>query len=128
MACIANVYRRLKWLGLPSHVSHHSPRIQLGLNEYDSATGNYELRYDVILLDSDDLLLERKTVSSKLQQLQLGLPPQEDDQEAQKLLYISQLLFENLCKGDENYLQLCTKEKQKKTSLAYRQWEKKKGH
>lgn len=82
-SCIANIYRLLRRQGVPPHVSRHSPRIQLDLNEYDPATGIYELRYDVIPPDSDDLLLERKTVSSKLRQFRLGLPPQEDDHESQ---------------------------------------------
>ncbi|KAF9377369.1 hypothetical protein CPB97_010230, partial [Podila verticillata] len=82
-SCIANVYRLLRRQGVPPHVSRHSPRIQLDLNEYDPATGIYELRYDVIPPDSDDQLLERKTVSSKLRQFRLGLPPQEDDHESQ---------------------------------------------
>ncbi|KAG0019105.1 hypothetical protein BGZ82_000241 [Podila clonocystis] len=82
-SCIANVYRLLRRQGVPPHVSRHSARIQLDLNEYDPATGIYELRYDVIPPDSDDLLLERKTVSSKLRQFRLGFPPQEDDQESQ---------------------------------------------
>ncbi|ORZ14862.1 hypothetical protein BCR41DRAFT_386716 [Lobosporangium transversale] len=71
-SCIANVYRLLRRQGVPPHVSRHSARIQLDLNEYDPATGIYELRYDVIPADSDDLLIDRKTVSSALKQFRLG--------------------------------------------------------
>ncbi|KAG0345330.1 hypothetical protein BG004_003787 [Podila humilis] len=81
-SCIANVYRLLRRQGVPPHVSRHSPRIQLDLNEYDPAIGIYELRYDVIPPDSDDLLLDRKTVSSKLRQFRLGLPLQDEEQES----------------------------------------------
>ncbi|KAG0245958.1 hypothetical protein BGX31_005244 [Mortierella sp. GBA43] len=71
-SCIANVYRLLRRQGVPPHVSRHSPRIQLDLNEYDPATGIYELRYDVIPADSDSPATERKTISSALRQFRLG--------------------------------------------------------
>lgn len=71
-SCIANVYRLLRRQGVPPHVSRHSPRIQLDLNEYDPATGIYELRYDVIPADSDSLPTERRTISSALRQFRLG--------------------------------------------------------
>ncbi|KAF8936888.1 hypothetical protein BGZ58_003572 [Dissophora ornata] len=71
-SCIANVYRLLRRQGVPPHVSRHSSRIQLDLNEYDPTTGIYELRYDVIPADSDDLVMERRTVSSALKQFRLG--------------------------------------------------------
>ncbi|KAF9117200.1 hypothetical protein BGX27_000049 [Mortierella sp. AM989] len=71
-SCIANVYRLLRRQGVPPHVSRHSPRIQLDLNDYDPASGIYELRYDVIPADSDDLLTERRTISSTLRQFRLG--------------------------------------------------------
>ncbi|KAF9574133.1 hypothetical protein EC968_007385 [Mortierella alpina] len=83
-SCIANVYRLLRRQGVPPHVSRHSPRIQLDLNEYDPATGIYELRYDVIPLDSEDLLVERRTVSSALKQFRLGSAIQEEGQESSK--------------------------------------------
>ncbi|KAF9401583.1 Suppressor of Sensor Kinase (SLN1) [Mortierella sp. AD011] len=70
-SCIANVYRLLRRQGVPPHVSRHSPRIQLDLNDYDPATGIYELRYDVIPADSEDLLTGRRTVSSALRQFHL---------------------------------------------------------
>ncbi|KAF9357345.1 hypothetical protein BGX26_003893 [Mortierella sp. AD094] len=71
-SCIANVYRLLRRQGVPPHVSRHSPRIQLDLNDYDPASGIYELRYDVIPADSEDLLTGRRTVSSALRQFRLG--------------------------------------------------------
>ncbi|KAF9919512.1 hypothetical protein FBU30_010923 [Linnemannia zychae] len=71
-SCIANMYRLLRRQGVPPHVSRHSPRIQLDLNEYDPSTGIYELRYDVIPADSEDLLLEQRTVSSALKKFRLG--------------------------------------------------------
>ncbi|KAF9584657.1 hypothetical protein BGW38_005695 [Lunasporangiospora selenospora] len=71
-SCIANVYRLLRRQGVPPHVSRHSPRIQLDLNEYDPATGIYELRYDVIPPDPDEMPVERKTVSSALKQFRLS--------------------------------------------------------
>ncbi|KAF9979003.1 hypothetical protein BGZ75_009850, partial [Mortierella antarctica] len=83
-SCIANVYRLLRRQGVPPHVSRHSPRIQLDLNEYDPATGIYELRYDVIPLDSEDLLMERRTVSSALKQFRLGSAVQEEGPESSK--------------------------------------------
>ncbi|KAF9957810.1 hypothetical protein BGZ72_001332 [Mortierella alpina] len=83
-SCIANVYRLLRRQGVPPHVSRHSPRIQLDLNEYDPATGIYELRYDVIPLDSEDLLTERRTVSSALKQFRLGSAVQEEGPESSK--------------------------------------------
>lgn len=63
---------------MPPHVSRHSPRIQLDLNEYDPATGIYELRYDVIPLDSDSLPTERRTIASALRQFRLGSAGFED--------------------------------------------------
>ncbi|KAF9195975.1 hypothetical protein BGZ50_002777, partial [Haplosporangium sp. Z 11] len=83
-SCIANVYRLLRRQGVPPHVSRHSPRIQLDLNEYDPATGVYELRYDVIPPDSDDLLTERRTVSSALKQFRLGSSALEEELEIGK--------------------------------------------
>lgn len=71
-SCIANMYRLLRRQGVPPHVSRHSPRIQLDLNEYDPASGIYELRYDVIPPDSEDLRMERKTVSTTLKNFRLG--------------------------------------------------------
>ncbi|KAF9105473.1 hypothetical protein BGX29_012144 [Mortierella sp. GBA35] len=71
-SCIANVYRLLRRQGVPPHVSRHSPRIQLDLNEYDPATGIYELRYDVIPADSEDLLAGQRTISSALKRFRLG--------------------------------------------------------
>ncbi|KAG0208092.1 hypothetical protein BGX28_000848 [Mortierella sp. GBA30] len=83
-SCIANVYRLLRRQGVPPHVSRHSPRIQLDLNEYDPATGIYELRYDVIPPDSEDLLMERRTISSALKQFRLGGVTQEEGTESSK--------------------------------------------
>ncbi|KAG0305340.1 hypothetical protein BGZ98_004274 [Dissophora globulifera] len=71
-SCIANIYRFLRRQGVPPHVSRHNPRIQLDLNEYDPATGIYELRYDVIPADAEDSPVERKTISSTLKQFRLG--------------------------------------------------------
>ncbi|KAG0233656.1 hypothetical protein BGW41_001408 [Actinomortierella wolfii] len=72
-SCIANLYKLLRRQGVPPHVSRHSPRIQLDLNEYDPTTGIYELRYDVIPPGpDDDSILERKTISSKLKNFRLG--------------------------------------------------------
>ncbi|KAF9361077.1 hypothetical protein BGX34_007349 [Mortierella sp. NVP85] len=83
-SCIANVYRLLRRQGVPPHVSRHSPRIQLDLNEYDPATGIYELRYDVIPLDSDSLPTERRTIASALRQFRLGSAGFEDGLEPAK--------------------------------------------
>ncbi|KAF9203431.1 hypothetical protein BGZ49_006433 [Haplosporangium sp. Z 27] len=80
-SCIANVYRLLRRQGVPPHVSRHSPRIQLDLNDYDPGSGIYELRYDVIPADSDDLLTNRRTISSALRQFQLGGPVVEEGPE-----------------------------------------------
>ncbi|KAF9438399.1 hypothetical protein BGZ76_008179 [Entomortierella beljakovae] len=71
-SCIANVYRLLRRQGVPPHVSRHSPRIQLDLNDYDPASGIYELRYDVIPAESDEVPTERRTISSALKQFRLG--------------------------------------------------------
>ncbi|KAF9978624.1 hypothetical protein BGZ65_006922, partial [Modicella reniformis] len=78
-SCIANVYRLLRRQGVPPHVSRHSPRIQLDLNEYDPGTGFYELRYDVIPTDSDNLPAERKTISSALKKFRLGSATFEEE-------------------------------------------------
>ncbi|KAG0045143.1 hypothetical protein BGZ83_009604 [Gryganskiella cystojenkinii] len=83
-SCIANMYRLLRRQGVPPHVSRHSPRIQLDLNEYDPGSGIYELRYDVIPPDSEDLRIERKTVSNTLKHFRLGGSPSDPAAEAIK--------------------------------------------
>ncbi|CAO3563122.1 unnamed protein product [Mortierella alpina] len=101
-SCIANVYRLLRRQGVPPHVSRHSPRIQLDLNEYDPATGVYELRYDVIPLDSEDLLMERRTVSSALKQFRLGSTVQEEGPESPKDILDSSSIPQEIVLSDDD--------------------------
>ncbi|KAG0251111.1 hypothetical protein DFQ27_008982 [Actinomortierella ambigua] len=81
-SCITNIYKLLRRQGVPPHVSRHSPTIQLDLNEYDPTTGVYELRYDVILSETDDGgVLGRTTISSKLKNFRLGTDGLEESPE-----------------------------------------------
>ncbi|KAF9539213.1 hypothetical protein EC957_005642 [Mortierella hygrophila] len=100
-SCIANVYRLLRRQGVPPHVSRHSPRIQLDLNEYDPATGIYELRYDVIPSDSEDLLLGQRTVSSALKRFRLGGAAVEEGPELGKVAQDSSSIPQELVLSDD---------------------------
>ncbi|KAG0292155.1 hypothetical protein BGZ96_004451 [Linnemannia gamsii] len=100
-SCIANVYRLLRRQGVPPHVSRHSPRIQLDLNEYDPATGIYELRYDVIPADSEDLLSGQRTVSSALKRFRVGGAAVEEGAEIGKTAQDSSSIPQELVLSDD---------------------------
>ncbi|KAF9912296.1 hypothetical protein EC991_000188 [Linnemannia zychae] len=100
-SCIANVYRLLRRQGVPPHVSRHSPRIQLDLNEYDPATGIYELRYDVIPTDSEDLLSGQRTISSALKRFRLGAAAVEEGPELGKPVHDSSSIPQDLVLSDD---------------------------
>lgn len=100
-SCIANVYRLLRRQGVPPHVSRHSPRIQLDLNEYDPATGIYELRYDVIPADSEDLLSGQRTISSALKRFRLGGAAAEEGAESDKTAQDSSCIPQELVLSDD---------------------------
>ncbi|KAG0278178.1 hypothetical protein BGZ95_004527, partial [Linnemannia exigua] len=100
-SCIANVYRLLRRQGVPPHVSRHSPRIQLDLNEYDPATGIYELRYDVIPTDSEDLLSGQRTISSALKRFRLGAATVEEGPELGKTAQDSSSIPQDLVLSDD---------------------------
>ncbi|KAF9134198.1 hypothetical protein BGW39_007812 [Mortierella sp. 14UC] len=100
-SCIANVYRLLRRQGVPPHVSRHSPRIQLDLNEYDPATGIYELRYDVIPTDSEDLVSGQRTISSALKRFRLGAAAVEEGPELGKAAQDSSSIPQDLVLSDD---------------------------
>ncbi|KAG0375068.1 hypothetical protein BGX24_009584 [Mortierella sp. AD032] len=100
-SCIANVYRLLRRQGVPPHVSRHSPRIQLDLNEYDPATGIYELRYDVIPTDSEDLLSGQRTISSALKRFRLGITVVEEGPELSNTAQDSSSIPQELVLSDD---------------------------